>query len=58
MSNLNNFFFRDVTGADESYNVEKPAILECLDDFDGIEVPGVLLDVAEGLSSQVILAHT
>ena len=51
---FNSFFFRDVTGADESYNVEKPAILECLDDFDGIEVPGVLLDVAEGLLSQVI----
>ena len=57
-SNVTAFYFRDVTGADESHNVEKPAILECLDDFDGIEVPGVLLDVAEGLLSQVILAHT
>ena len=52
------FFFRDVTGADETCNVEKPAILECFDDFDGIEVPGVLLDVSEGLLSQTILAHT
>ena len=54
-SNLTAFFFRDITGAEESCNVEKPAILECLDDFDGIEVPGVLLDVAEGLLPQADL---
>ena len=55
LSNLAAFFFRDITGAEESCNVEKPAILECLDDFDGIEVPGVLLDVAEGLLPQTVL---
>ena len=38
---------RDVTGAEDSSNAEKPAeVLECLDDLE-IEVPGGLLVVPE-----------
>ena len=39
---------RDVTGADDPSNEEKPPVLESLDDLTEIEVPGVLLEVPAG----------
>ena len=36
---------RDITGAEDSSNIEKAPVFENLDDLAEIEVPGVLLEV-------------
>ena len=45
---------RDVTGADDPSNEEKPPVLESLDDLTEIEVPGVLLEVPAGAAGELL----
>ena len=49
---------RDILGAEDSSNAEKPPVFENLDDLAEIEVPGVLLEVPAGAAGPLLEVQT